>query len=168
MNPVSFFDRKHYFYPDMPNNYQITQHRVPLGEHGFLDVGPLVLWPALCCLSYPSTPPPPHLPGSVSVGSRCVGCCRWQDAPLRVAIERLQLEQDSGKSIHTLSPTLSCIDLNRAGMGLMEIVTAPAMQSGEEAAAFVTELLDVLRAIGSCHGNLAGERHLGRSFKSFY
>ena len=71
-------------------------------------------------------------------------------------IERLQLEQDSGKSVHTLAAGQSLIDLNRAGSALMEIVTAPALACGEDAATFVAELLEVLRAIGTCDGNLAG------------
>lgn len=56
---------------------------------------------------------------------------------VRLGIEQVQLEQDSGKSLHNADAGYSLIDLNRAGIGLMEIITRPELESGEQAAAFV-------------------------------
>jgi len=72
----------------------------------------------------------------------------------RVGIERLHLEQDAGKSLHDQSPTKSFIDLNRAGVSLMEIVSKPDMRSAEEASAYVSKLRSILRYIGACDGNM--------------
>jgi aspartyl-tRNA(Asn)/glutamyl-tRNA(Gln) amidotransferase subunit B len=72
----------------------------------------------------------------------------------RVGIERLHLEQDAGKSLHDQSPTKSFIDLNRAGVSLMEIVSKPDLRSAEEASAYVSKLRSILRYIGACDGNM--------------
>eukprot|EP00698_Gefionella_okellyi_P019983 TRINITY_DN6210_c0_g1_i1.p1 TRINITY_DN6210_c0_g1~~TRINITY_DN6210_c0_g1_i1.p1 ORF type:complete len:380 (+),score=99.49 TRINITY_DN6210_c0_g1_i1:354-1493(+) len=69
-------------------------------------------------------------------------------------IKQIQLEVDSGKSIHDQSPTHSFIDLNRAGDGLMEIVTEPIFRSSAQAGAFVRQLQSLLRHIGTCDGNM--------------
>ena len=71
-----------------------------------------------------------------------------------IGIERMHIEQDAGKSIHDLSPTKSYIDLNRAGVGLMEIVTKPDFRSPEEAGAFLRKLRSILRYLGTCDGNM--------------
>ena len=71
-----------------------------------------------------------------------------------VGIERLHLEQDAGKSLHDQHPSQSYIDLNRAGVTLMEIVSKPDMRSAEEAAIYVEKLRSILRYIGSCDGNM--------------
>ena len=72
----------------------------------------------------------------------------------QIGIERMHIEQDAGKSIHDLSPTKSFIDLNRAGVGLMEIVTKPDFRSPEEAGAFLRKLRSILRYLGTCDGNM--------------
>lgn len=71
-----------------------------------------------------------------------------------IGVERLHLEQDAGKSIHDQHPTKSFIDLNRAGVALMEIVSRPDMRSADEAAAYVEKLRAILRCIESCDGNM--------------
>jgi aspartyl-tRNA(Asn)/glutamyl-tRNA(Gln) amidotransferase subunit B len=71
-----------------------------------------------------------------------------------VGIERLHLEQDAGKSLHDQHPDHSHIDLNRAGVALMEIVTKPDMRSSEEAAAFLRKLRAIVRYLGTCDGNM--------------
>lgn len=71
-----------------------------------------------------------------------------------IGIERMHIEQDAGKSIHDLSPTKSYIDLNRAGVGLMEIVTKPDFRAPEEAGAFLRKLRSILRYLGTCDGNM--------------
>eukprot|EP00656_Telonema_subtile_P024576 TRINITY_DN26778_c0_g1_i2.p1 TRINITY_DN26778_c0_g1~~TRINITY_DN26778_c0_g1_i2.p1 ORF type:complete len:413 (-),score=133.71 TRINITY_DN26778_c0_g1_i2:12-1250(-) len=114
----SYFERKHYFYCDMPSGFQITQQRSPIATDGVLDV--------------------PLGDGKTK----------------QVRIARVQLEQDSGKSIHDVSPELSLVDLNRAGVGLMEIVSEPDMQSAEEACNYVKTAQALLRCVGSCDGNM--------------
>lgn len=71
-----------------------------------------------------------------------------------IGIERMHIEQDAAKSIHDLSPTKSFIDLNRAGVGLMEIVTKPDFRAPEEAGAFLRKLRSILRYLGTCDGNM--------------
>ena len=71
-----------------------------------------------------------------------------------VGIERLHLEQDAGKSLHDQHPSKTYVDLNRAGVALMEIVSKPDMRSSEEAGLYLTKLRTVLRYIGSCDGNM--------------
>ncbi|KAL3275695.1 hypothetical protein HHI36_020445 [Cryptolaemus montrouzieri] len=115
---VSMFDRKHYFYGDMPVGYQITQQRNPLAKDGILDL--FVFTPGIHKSPYVK----------------------------KVKIKQLQLEQDSGKSLHGSDSSL--VDLNRAGMGLMEVVFEPDLTDGEEAAALVKELAGILKKIGTC------------------
>ena len=67
---------------------------------------------------------------------------------------RLHLEQDAGKSLHDQHPTKSYIDLNRAGVALMEIVSEPDIRSPEEAGAYVRKLRSILRYLGTCDGNM--------------
>ena len=118
INLHSAFDRKNYFYPDLPQGYQISQLYHPIVGEGevIVDMGP--------------------------------GLAR------RVRIERLHLEQDAGKSIHDIDPALSFVDLNRAGVALMEIVSRPDIRSPEEAAAYLTRLRQILRWLGTCDGNM--------------
>ncbi|KAF9123868.1 hypothetical protein BGW39_008626 [Mortierella sp. 14UC] len=118
--PVSSFDRKHYFYPDLPQGYQITQHYEPLAQNGKIDLTPL----------------------------------DGLDYHLTVGIEQLQLEQDTGKSLHDVYPGLTLLDFNRAGTGLMEIVTKPDLRSSKEAGILVKKLQALLRAVNSSDGNM--------------
>ena len=111
---VSRFDRKHYFYADLPTGYQITQQAKPLANDGHLNFN--VLKSSTVAKSYSA----------------------------RVGITQLQLEQDSGKSLHDEERMLSLIDLNRAGSGLMEIVFGPDLFDGEEAASVVKELILIM------------------------
>lgn len=71
-----------------------------------------------------------------------------------IGIERIHIEQDAGKSIHDMAPDKSFIDLNRAGVGLMEIVTKPDFRSPEEAGAFLRKLRSIVRYLGTCDGNM--------------
>ncbi|PYE82500.1 Asp-tRNA(Asn)/Glu-tRNA(Gln) amidotransferase subunit GatB [Pseudoroseicyclus aestuarii] len=72
----------------------------------------------------------------------------------RVRIERIHLEQDAGKSIHDMDPTMSFVDLNRAGVALMEIVSRPDIRSPEEAAAYILKLRQIMRYLGTCDGDM--------------
>ena len=118
INRFSVFDRKNYFYPDLPQGYQISQYRHPIVGEGQFRV---------------------DLPDG---RTRIVG------------IERLHLEQDAGKLVHDRSVGASHVDLNRAGIPLMEIVSKPDMRDWEEAGAYLRKLRALLRAIGSCNGNM--------------
>jgi aspartyl-tRNA(Asn)/glutamyl-tRNA(Gln) amidotransferase subunit B len=71
-----------------------------------------------------------------------------------VQLNRIHLEEDAGKSIHDISPTDTCIDLNRAGTALIEIVTEPCIHSAEEAFQYVTEVRKLVRWLGICDGNM--------------
>ncbi len=71
-----------------------------------------------------------------------------------IKLNRIHIEEDAGKSIHDLEENYTCVDLNRAGMPLLEIVTEPALHSAEEAFEFVTNLRKILRWLGVCDGNM--------------
>ncbi|XP_050295802.1 glutamyl-tRNA(Gln) amidotransferase subunit B, mitochondrial [Anthonomus grandis grandis] len=118
VNPVSYFDRKHYFYADLPSGYQITQQRAPLASNGCLEFQ--VFSPGIHKVPYKA----------------------------KVNIKQLQLEQDSGKSLHDFDRSL--VDLNRAGIPLMELVFEPDLVDGEEAAALIKELMIILQRIKTC------------------
>ncbi|MFM8992152.1 MAG: Asp-tRNA(Asn)/Glu-tRNA(Gln) amidotransferase subunit GatB, partial [Alphaproteobacteria bacterium] len=115
---VSVFDRKNYFYPDLPAGYQIAQYKQPIVGEGHLDI-------------------------ELASGET-----------KRVGIERLHLEQDAGKSIHDQHPQKTYIDLNRAGVALMEIVSKPEMRSPEEAGAYMRKMRALVRYLGTCDGNM--------------
>lgn len=118
INLHSMFDRKHYFYCDLPTGYQITQYQHPVVSGGHLNI---------------------TLPDHTSKS---------------VAIERIQLETDSGKSLHDQHASLTFVDLNRVGSALMEIVSMPDMSSPVEAGNFVKTLQHLLKHIGTCDGNM--------------
>src|SRR5690242_1454645 len=71
-----------------------------------------------------------------------------------IGITRLHLEQDAGKSLHDQYPTQTYVDLNRAGVALMEIVSEPDLRSAEEAGLYVRKLRSILRYLGTCDGNM--------------
>ncbi|TNN89583.1 Glutamyl-tRNA(Gln) amidotransferase subunit B, mitochondrial [Liparis tanakae] len=125
INKKSFFDRKHYFYADLPAGYQITQQRRPIAVDGTLTY-------------------------SILGGKK-----RSQVIRRTSTIKQIQLEQDSGKSLHDDVRSQTLIDLNRAGVGLMELVMEPDMSCGEEAAAAVRELQLILQALGTCQANMS-------------
>ncbi|KFQ83020.1 hypothetical protein N335_13051, partial [Phaethon lepturus] len=125
INKKSLFDRKHYFYADLPAGYQITQQRVPIAVNG--------------SLSY----------------SLCIDNKMSQMVTKTVRIKQIQLEQDSGKSLHDDTRSQTLVDLNRAGVGLMEVVMEPDMCCGEEAAAAVRELQLILQTLGSSQAVMA-------------
>jgi len=115
---ASVFDRKHYFYPDLPAGYQISQYQQPVVGRGRV------------VLDMPD------------------GSTR------EIGITRLHLEQDAGKSLHDQHPTQTYVDLNRAGVALMEIVSEPDLRSAEEAGVYLRKLRSILRYLGTCDGNM--------------
>ena len=118
INLKSVFDRKNYFYPDLPQGYQISQYKSPIVGEGEVVV-------------------------DTADGETVV-----------VGIERLHLEQDAGKLLHDRHPTMSFVDLNRAGVALMEIVSKPDLRSSEQAKAFIAKLRTILRYLGTCDGDM--------------
>ncbi len=114
----SVFERKNYFYPDLPPGYQISQYLDPIVGNGTVTL---------------------DLPDG---SSREVG------------IERLHMEQDAGKSLHDQHPSKTYVDLNRAGVPLMEIVSKPDLRSAEEAGIYLHKLRSILRYLGTCDGNM--------------
>ncbi|MEM9756901.1 MAG: Asp-tRNA(Asn)/Glu-tRNA(Gln) amidotransferase subunit GatB, partial [Pseudomonadota bacterium] len=119
----SAFDRKNYFYPDLPQGYQISQLYEPLVGEGEVLV-------------------------EMGVGPDGTPTARL------VRIERIHLEQDAGKSIHDMDPSLSFVDLNRTGVALMEIVSRPDIRGPEEAAAYLAKLRLIMLYLGTCDGNM--------------
>ena len=118
INLMSRFDRKNYFYADLPQGYQISQYQHPIVGAGVIEI-------------------------ELADGST-----------RQIGVTRLHLEQDAGKSLHDQHPTKSFIDLNRAGVALMEIVSEPDMRTPEEAGAYLRKLRTILRYLGTCDGNM--------------
>lgn len=103
----------------------------------------------------------PDLPKGYQISQHTTPICiggyvqvRLQDHIKNVRLTRIHLEEDAGKSIHDIDPALTCVDYNRAGVPLVEIVSEPDMSSSEEAFAFLTELRKLVRWIGVCDGNM--------------
>lgn len=118
INHYSVFERKNYFYPDLPTGYQISQLKYPIIGEGQIEID-------------------------------------LEDGTTKlIGVERLHLEQDAGKSMHDQHPTKTYVDLNRAGVALMEIVSKPDLRSAEEVAAYIKKLRAIMRYIGSCDGNM--------------
>ncbi|OOL19648.1 glutamyl-tRNA amidotransferase [Bombella intestini] len=118
INLFSRFDRKNYFYADLPTGYQISQFEHPIVGKGTVEI-------------------------------------ELSDGEIRhIGVTRMHMEQDAGKSIHDQDPTRSFIDLNRAGVALMEIVSEPDIRSPEEAGAYIRKLRQILRYLGTCDGNM--------------
>jgi len=124
VNPCSVFARKNYFYPDLPKGYQISQFEDPVVSGGWLDI---------------------------AVEAEVDGKGDAESSTRRIGITRAHLEEDAGKSIHDVAIAGrddSCIDLNRAGVPLLEIVSEPDLRSAQEATAYLRELRAILRYIG--------------------
>ncbi|MBI4509816.1 MAG: Asp-tRNA(Asn)/Glu-tRNA(Gln) amidotransferase subunit GatB [Deltaproteobacteria bacterium] len=113
----SRFARKHYFYPDLPKGYQISQYDEPLCEHGTIEL---------------------------AVG----GVSRT------VRLTRIHMEEDAGKNLHQAGSAFSLVDLNRAGVPLVEIVSEPDIRSAEEAAEYMRTLRQIVRYLGISDGNM--------------
>ena len=103
----------------------------------------------------------PDLPKGFQVSQHTTPICKGGEVPISLAsgkrkikLNRIHLEEDAGKSIHDADPDFTCIDHNRAGVALVEIVSEPDMHSAEEAFAFVTELRKLVRYLGVCDGNM--------------
>ena len=112
----SRFDRKNYFYPDLPKAYQVSQYDQPLARGGFLEI-------------------------------------ESDEKERIINLERVHLEEEAGKLVHAgdsiMGSAYSLVDYNRAGIPLLEIVTAPDIKSGQEARAFLEDLRSILLYSGA-------------------
>ncbi len=127
ISPYSRFARKNYFYPDLPKGYQISQYELPICEHGYTEI---------------------VVDGNIK----------------KIGITRIHMEEDAGKnihgalsekcSIHEDTGNYSFVDLNRAGVPLMEIVSEPDIRSPVEAVEYLKKLRTILRYLGVCDGNM--------------
>lgn len=118
INQTTHFDRKNYFYADLPKGFQTTQDSQPICYSGFIDIKS-----------------DEHL-------SR------------RIRIHRIHMEDDAGKSMHDQDEFDSLIDLNRAGVPLIEIVSEPDIRTAHEAAAYLNEIRKLVRYLDICDGNM--------------
>ncbi|TBO37010.1 Asp-tRNA(Asn)/Glu-tRNA(Gln) amidotransferase subunit GatB [Pedobacter kyonggii] len=118
INQSNHFDRKNYFYADLPKGYQITQDNQPICVNGFLEL-------------------------QLADGST-----------KKIGINRIHLEEDAGKSIHDQDDNYSLVDLNRAGVPLIEIVTEPDIRSSEEASVLLSEIRKLVRHLNVSDGNM--------------
>jgi len=107
------FERKNYFYPDLPKGYQISQYALPMSRNGWLDI-----------------------------------------SEKRIRIERIHLEEDTAKLIHSEDKDYSLVDFNRAGVPLMELVTEPDITSGSQSREFVKLLQMILRYLNVSDSNM--------------
>jgi len=123
------FDRKNYFYPDLPKGYQISQFDEPLAEHGYFDINFVA---------------PDGLAGRLDN----------EDEMKRIGITRIHLEEDSAKSIHDSKNSLTLVDYNRGGAPLIEIVTEPHFSQPSEAKTFAQELQLLMRQLGVSNADM--------------
>ncbi len=121
---VNEFARKNYFYADLPKGYQITQDKTPICTEG-------------------------HLTFEMNTEDK-----KTASYEKTVRILRIHLEEDAGKSIHDLDPFFTLIDLNRAGVPLIEIVSEPDIRTSDEAYQYLTEIRKILRYLDICDGNM--------------
>ena len=111
----AIFERKNYFYPDLPKNYQLSMFALPIGTDGYVDL-------------------------------------EFHKQKKRVRIKEVHLEEDAGKMIH--AGEISLLDYNRTGTPLLEIVTEPDLEIGEEAELFLENFRRLVRYLGVCDGNM--------------
>jgi len=118
INLTNNFDRKNYFYTDLPKGYQITQDNAPISVGGYVPI-------------------------------------RLSDGTVKnVELHHIHMEEDAGKSIHDLDARNSMVDLNRAGVPLVEVVSEPDLRSGEEVDAFMNTLRRLVRWLDISDGNM--------------
>ncbi|KKP25746.1 MAG: Aspartyl/glutamyl-tRNA(Asn/Gln) amidotransferase subunit B [candidate division TM6 bacterium GW2011_GWF2_30_66] len=118
IEPVCYFARKHYFYPDLPKGYQTTQSDKPICYEGYLPI-------------------------------------KLEDGSIKnIRINRIHMEEDAGKNIHSNFSQESFVDLNRAGTPLLEIVSYPDISSAYETRAYLKSLHSIVKYLNICTGNM--------------
>jgi aspartyl-tRNA(Asn)/glutamyl-tRNA(Gln) amidotransferase subunit B len=135
--PWMHFARKNYFYPDLPKGYQITQDKTPICTNGWIEI--------------------PNTRSGVDAEQDPVAPPARQAGSLgttRIGITRIHMEEDAGKSLHDVDPFHTLVDLNRAGVPLLEIVSEPDIRSSQEAYDYLTEVRRLVRYLDLCDGNM--------------
>jgi len=117
INKQNAFDRKNYFYTDLPKGYQITQDKAPICLGGAVEI---------------------EVNGKTK----------------KIRIHHIHIEEDAGKSIHDQNPKTTLVDLNRAGVPLLEIVSEPDFRSGKEVDTYMTALRQLVRYLEISDGNM--------------
>lgn len=130
IRPRSIFARKHYFYPDLPKGYQISQFDTPICHDGFVDI---VVDPD---------------------SDEDMGEGLGEPYTKRIGLTRIHMEEDAGKSIHDQDPYDTLLDYNRCGVPLVEIVSEPDLRSPREAYAYLSRIRQIVRYLGICDGNM--------------
>ncbi len=125
--PYSKFDRKQYFYPDSPKNYQITQSDLPIGEHGWIEIAPL--------------------DAEGNPVRKRIGITRLHMEEDAGKLVHAGSDRLSGS-------TYSLVDFNRTGVPLVEIVSEPDLRTGLEAAEYAQEIRRIIRYLGVGDGNM--------------
>jgi aspartyl-tRNA(Asn)/glutamyl-tRNA(Gln) amidotransferase subunit B len=125
VNTHTFWERKSYWYPDLPKGYQITQYQFPMSYDGALEV---------------------------DVRDLSSGSWSEQSYRKKIRIRRAHLEEDTGKLTH--AGAKSFVDYNRSGVPLLEIVTEPDIFSADEAYAYLSSLRDIVRYLGVSTGDM--------------
>ncbi len=117
---ITKFDRKHYFYPDLPKGYQISQYDKPYAKNGYVQFK------------------------------------KQNQEIVKVRIHRIHMEEDAGKLLHSYigGESVSFVDLNRAGVPLLEIVTEPDLRTSEDAWYFLQTLRGIIRALDISEANM--------------
>ncbi|MGF1521724.1 MAG: Asp-tRNA(Asn)/Glu-tRNA(Gln) amidotransferase subunit GatB [Leptolyngbyaceae cyanobacterium] len=126
--PYSKFDRKQYFYPDLPKNYQISQYDLPIAEHGWLEIE--------------------------LVDKKTKAVARKRIGITRLHMEEDAGKLVHAGSDRLAGSTYSLVDYNRAGVPLVEIVSEPDLRTGQEAAEYAQELRRIMRYLGVSDGNM--------------
>lgn len=168
VHPRSIFERKHYFYCDLPLGYQLTQQRAPIATNGVLYFD----LPTSAIVNEGASEEDGQGAAVFDASKyksrkeKNEALRKWKEAqeagkktaegviPRSVRITRVQIEQDSGKSNHDLEDDSTVVDLNRAGTALMEIVMEPDLRSPVEAGQVMRQLQHLLRHLGVCDGNM--------------
>jgi len=117
INQYNIFDRKNYFYPDLPKGFQLTQDKAPICLGGYFDV-------------------------------------KSERGNARIRLNRIHMEEDAGKSIHLEGAAFTMVDLNRAGVPLLEIVTEPDIRFSEEAVQVMEQIRRLARYLEISDGNM--------------
>lgn len=134
--PWMHYARKNYFYPDLPKGYQITQDQTPICTKGYVDI------PA----------DKDGIEGTQRDSGSSPGVTLRKEK--RIGITRIHMEEDAGKSIHDVDPFNTLVDLNRASVPLIEIVSEPDIRSGQEAYDYLVEIRRLVRYLDICDGNM--------------
>ena len=132
VSPRSVFARKHYFYPDLPKGYQISQYDAPICYDGFVEIT--------------------ETDGEEASRSPENGQAALEKK--RIGLTRIHMEEDAGKSIHHQNAQHSLLDYNRCGVPLLEIVTEPDLRTPRDAYLFLEKLRQIVRYLDVSDGNM--------------